>query len=348
MRRLTRSSSASLRWKSIIDQNQRLLVHQNEKHSSGRLLPKRNLARVRSEPLSELWFTSSLPQFRESEGLTNPFNSPNIDDGHKPPDERTIRLGKSKLCCVQKYNDMLTIYKALRTLSPLLPTILSSPLPQEILSPSISLHLFPSTHPHLPAVKGRVPYRAALWTAPVAWGCVPLVGNIKLQILSEKIVRTGFVATSIKEDIPGIGEEKLVVRWQTENKSKNDDQTLANSSAISENHSNIAVNRGLSTLLGGDRPIFNLSKDDEFKGIFVFSFDSKGRIATHTIEHADENNGVDKTSKVVTLTDWLLGKAKWGRGREDELVPGLAMRVCRDEWARGPQRDNSEHDRCWS
>jgi hypothetical protein len=87
-------------------------------------------------------------------------------------------------------------------------------------------------------------------------------------------------------------------------------------------------------LLGGDKPIFNLNKGDEFSGMFIFSFDSKGRIATHTIEHADENNVFDKTSKVVTLTDWLLGKAKWGRGREEGLVPGLAMRICREEWAR--------------
>lgn len=189
-------------------------------------------------------------------------------------------------------------------------------------------------------------YRAALWTAPVAWGCVPIVGNVKLTVVSERIVRTGFVTSADVDDNPDLGEEKLVVRFKTEKRKTGNGQTTnaaARSSAAEGN-----INRALSTLLGGDKPIFSLNKDDEFTGIFVFSFDSKGRIATHTIEHADENNGFDKTSKVVTLTDWLLGKARWGRRKEEELIPGLAMRVCRDEWRRsrspsgsreGPQQE---------
>jgi Mitochondrial protein up-regulated during meiosis len=90
-------------------------------------------------------------------------------------------------------------------------------------------------------------------------------------------------------------------------------------------------------LLGGDKPIFNLNKGDDFSGMFIFTFDSEGRIATHTIEHADESNGVDRTSRVITLTDWLLGRAKWrSAGKEEEMIPGLAMnlQVCREEWAR--------------
>ena len=46
------------------------------------------------------------------------------------------------------------------------------------------------------------------------------------------------------------------------------------------------------------------------------------------------NSGFDKMSKMVTLTDWLPGKAKVGRGGGEEIIPGLAMRVCREEWAR--------------
>lgn len=169
---------------------------------------------------------------------------------------------------------------------------------------------------------------------------MPIVGNVKLQILSERIVRTGFVNLPCDDDIPDLGDEKLVVRFKTEKKNGNGSSTnaAANSSAAdgsSTANGNGGINRGLSTLLGGDKPIFTLNKGDDFTGIFIFSFDSKGRIATHTIEHADEDNGFDKTSKVVTLTDWLLGKAKWGRGREEELIPGMAMRVCKDEWARG-------------
>jgi hypothetical protein len=205
----------------------------------------------------------------------------------------------------------------------------------------VSLHLFPSTHPHLPAIKGRVAYRASLWTTPVAWGCVPIVGNVKLQIVSEKIVRTGF-AYAIPEDVRQgeheLAAEKLVVRWRTEPKANGTPAT-----AVAQSSSEGNINRGLSNLLGGDKPIFNLNKGDDFTGLFIFTFDGNGRIASHTIEHSEEDGGFDKTSKVVTLTDWLLGKAKW-RAREQELVPGLpvAMRIAREEW-RGGRRLGRGH-----
>jgi hypothetical protein len=156
------------------------------------------------------------------------------------------------------------------------------------------------------------------------------MGNVKLAIVSERIVRTGFINSNQSDDNHDLGEEKLVVRFKTEKKSNGNGQST---NAAARSSAGASINRGLSTLLGGDKPIFSLNQDDEFTGIFIFSFDSKGRIATHTIEHSDENNGYDKTSKVVTLTDWLLGKARWSR-KEDELVPGLAMRVCREEWRR--------------
>ncbi len=55
--------------------------------------------------------------------------------------------------------------------------------------------------------------------------------------------------------------------------------------------------------LGGDA-----RDDEEFCGKFVFEFDEEGRIITHTIEHAEENGDLEKTSKVVSITDWLLGR----------------------------------------
>jgi hypothetical protein len=187
-----------------------------------------------------------------------------------------------------------------------------------------------------------VPYRAALWTAPVAWGSVPIVGNVKLQITSEKIVRSGFAYLNPileEEGTLDLSEEKLVVRWKTEPKSKSTSTSTTRLSispeaaaTASSSNSKSGINRGLSKLLGGDKPIFSLNKDDSFSGMFIFTFDSHGRVSSHTIEHADESNGFDKTSKVVTLTDWLLGKAKWGRTKEQELIPGLAMQVCREEW----------------
>jgi hypothetical protein len=86
-------------------------------------------------------------------------------------------------------------------------------------------------------------------------------------------------------------------------------------------------NKSLSTLLGGEAPMFKPGKEGQFSGLFVFAFDEEGRIASHTIEHADQANGWDRTAKFITLTDWLLGKA---RGSIDPAAagPSLAAQGC--------------------
>jgi hypothetical protein len=87
------------------------------------------------------------------------------------------------------------------------------------------------------------------------------------------------------------------------------------------------MNRGLSALLGGDASTFKLGNEEQFTGLFIFSFDQEGRIASHTIEHADKVNGWDRTARVVTLTDWLLGKAKWASREQSGPEPALAMEM---------------------
>ncbi|KAJ5562233.1 hypothetical protein N7461_000994 [Penicillium sp. DV-2018c] len=269
-------------------------------------------------PLPTTYFFSPTRVRRELDGSDPPKND------HKPPDERTLKLGKT-----------------LRTLSPLLPTLLYNTLPTNMLSPSVNLHLFPSTHPHLPIVKGRTLYRAALWTVPVAWSSIPLVGNVKLQILSERIVRSG---TLLDPTHAGshhdCGDERLIVRWKTEPRSESgpfhspasSSNTASSSQNTQTSHlsgSTKGTNKGLSILLGGDEPIFKLSQEEQFDGLFIFSFDEEGRILTHTIEHADEADGWDRTAKFVTLTDWLIGKA---RGSLDPAAnPGLAMETCQNQ-----------------
>ena len=177
-----------------------------------------------------------------------------------------------------------------------LPTLLASPLPPEILSPHITLHLFPSTHPHLPTVSGRVAYHAALWTAPMAWGRVPIVGNVKLIILSERVVKTGPTYSRIAQS--HVNNERLVVRWKTCGKTQGKGMgALYRGIAASEQVDKITE------WLGGDA-----RDDEEFCGKFVFEFDEEGRILTHTIEHAEENGDLEKTSRVVSVTDWLLGR----------------------------------------
>ncbi|PYH77125.1 hypothetical protein BO82DRAFT_358517 [Aspergillus uvarum CBS 121591] len=275
---------------------------------------------------------ASQPQFSQTGFQPSAFDGLERPRGdHEQPDERVLKLGKT-----------------LRILSPLLPNILTNPLPPKILSPSITLHLFPSTHPHLPTVKGRTLYRAALWTVPVAWSSLPLLGNVKLKIISERIVRAGTVldparyASGEQDD----SDERLVVRWRTEPRNENHHHyqqqqqqqqqqpsftsnprptTSASSSPASgSGPAQTGTNKGLSVLLGGDAPIFKLSKEEQFTGLFIFSFDDEGRISSHTIEHADDACGWERTPKFVTLADWLIGKARESLD-PSPAEPGLAF-----------------------
>lgn len=62
----------------------------------------RTLAQVRSEPFSELWFTATAPArlpaksdgLLQVDGHIQGNGSPGGD--HKPPDERTLKLGQSR------------------------------------------------------------------------------------------------------------------------------------------------------------------------------------------------------------------------------------------------------------
>lgn len=198
--------------------------------------------------------------------------------------------------------------------------MLASPLPQEILAPNISLHLFPSTHPHLPTVSGRIAYLAALWTAPVAWGRVPVIGNVKLFIESERMVKNGAAAS--------LRHEKLVVRWKTCGKS----------------------NTGMGGFYRGfggsgeqvDKVTQFLRDDGEFCGLFIFEFDDEGRIATHTIEHAQEGGNWEKMTRVVSVTDWLIGLAK---GRNGEGSPGYALGYCETSERHGQRQGHDNNGR---
>lgn len=255
--------------------------------------PRRFLAIVRDvdNHVVNPWFKSSAPHL-SSHGL-GPENEPK-------PDERTLKLGKSMLgpyssaCDFEKRKELKLTVTAIRVLHDRLPTLLESPLPQEILSPQITLNLFPSTHPHLPTVSGRIAYKAALWTAPVAWGKIPVLANVKLHIMSERLIKNGGGS-----NMAGLRHERLVVKWKT---CGNDGQV-----------------KKIAEFLTKDK-----NKTEEFCGLFIFRFDEEGRIVSHTIEHTDEGGLHDQTAKVISVTDWLLGRA-WGK-RDD--VPGLALGYC--------------------
>lgn len=146
----------------------------------------------------------------------------------------------------------------------------------------------------------------------MAWGRVPIVGNVKLVILSERIVKNGPSSTSSKSSSGG---EKLIVRWKTCGKTKGKGTgALYRGISASEQVDKITE------WLGGDA-----RDDEEFCGLFIFEFDEEGRIVTHTIEHAEEGRSWDKASRVVSVTDWLLGMAKGKKMKEEGGgVPGLA------------------------
>ncbi|PVH99390.1 hypothetical protein DM02DRAFT_615103 [Periconia macrospinosa] len=232
--------------------------------------------RPRQASVARTWFTSS-----------STCLYPQDDGGDALSNERNLKLGKT-----------------IRILHERLPTLLVTPLPQDVLSPQISLELFPSTHPSLPSVSGKLAYTAALWTAPVAWGRVPVLGDVKLNILSERMVKHG--ACNGGE----ANQAKLIVKWETCGKKKEN-------GPVSE-----AVEKMMSIVGGGgggDRQAHH-----KFSGLFKFEFDEEGRIIKHTIEHVEENGEWEKhTAKVVSVTDWLLGRA-WGRSRE-EGSPSLAF-----------------------
>ena len=204
---------------------------------------------------------------------------------------------------------------ALRILQDHLPTLLQAPLPQEILSPHITLHLFPSTHPHLPKVSGRVAYMAALWTSPIAWNRVPIIGNVKLEILAERMIDTG--GEVAPRPLGAVGE-RLLVRWRTNGRSKHWGLPFMNGNGGDGNASQKQQQQQQQASL-------LVRKGKEFTGLFIFDFDKEGRILSHTIEHVEESGQWEQGvgAKVVGLTDWLLGgiKGGGGGGREGSDTP---------------------------
>ncbi|KAI1175718.1 hypothetical protein F4777DRAFT_548998 [Nemania sp. FL0916] len=238
--------------------------------------------------LTPIWFNSTPPRF-----------GPPIQDDQRssaPENERKVKLGKT-----------------LRILQERLPTLLESPLPQEILSSNISLHLFPSTHPYLPTVSGKVAYIAALWTSPIAWNRVPIVGNVRLEIISERMVNQPLHFSPRR---PGAFGEQLVVKWRTASASNSGTPDASAKLSLTEQGE-----QKLDAHLRGSQAV---GEKKAFTGLFVFEFDKDGRIISHTIEHVDEHGEWEKGvgARVVGLTDWLLGGIK-GRNDNGGGIPAL-------------------------
>jgi len=108
----TTSPAAFSRWKKLL----RILTGRSPYLA---FPSSRTLAQVRSEPFSELWFTAAVPtnatNNSRDELVDTPFvrsegspagGLPNNGNDHKPPDERTLKLGKSK--SIQQLDELLT------------------------------------------------------------------------------------------------------------------------------------------------------------------------------------------------------------------------------------------------
>lgn len=129
---------------------------------------------------------------------------------------------------------------------------------------------------------------------------MPVLGNVKLIIVSERMSQTGSSGQTSENS------EKLIVRWKTCAKTK------------------VEVTEQIKKALGRGRSISGQAgKAEDFHGLFIFEFDDKGRIASHIIEHVEEDSNFEKTARFISVTDWLLGRA-WG-GKQPDGVPGLAF-----------------------
>ncbi|PKS09737.1 hypothetical protein jhhlp_004358 [Lomentospora prolificans] len=200
--------------------------------------------------------------------------------------------GKKKLDDETKLN----LGRTIRILKERLPTILQQPLPSEILADNISLHLFPPPIPTSPVANGKAAYKAALWTSPLAWNRLPIIGNVGLEVQSIRLQPGPLPFTPLRT---GSLEDMLVVRWVTEP-----------SSLPSEFLRNMAAR-----IAGGEQP-----DAQEFMGLFAFQFDHKGRVLDHTIESAEHSRHWSKGmgSSVVRFTDKLLGGIRQ-RGEPDPV-----------------------------
>ena len=146
----------------------------------------------------------------------------------------------------------------------------------------------------------------------MAWGRMPFVGNVKLIILSERVIKNGPIS-HIAPSTTKVNSERLLVRWKTCGKTKG--------KGVGALYRGIGASEQVDKItewLGGDARV-----DEEFCGLFIFEFDEEGRILTHTIEHAEESGHWDRTSRVVSVTDWLLGRMN-GKGKEPEVALSYA------------------------
>ena len=119
------------------------------------------------------------------------------------------------------------------------------------------------------------------------------------------------------------GREKLIIRWRT----------AGGPTSLAAGTARIAQ------LLGREPTSKDRPPPSPFHGLFVFTFDEAGRILTHTIEHSEESRDAEAaTSKVFSLTDWLIKKARGQEERTPELTWSRSKITVLQAGSMGPRR----------
>lgn len=212
----------------------------------------------------------------------------------------------------------------------------------------------------------------------MAWGRVPIVGNVKLIILSERVVPSSSSSLS-REKGPfpfhhpphrrndrqagGHNNERLIVRWKTCGKTRGKGGMGALYRGIGGvgrardrdreqvEHTKITewLGRAKSTHTRNHNHNHNEEEEEEdFCGMFIFEFDEEGRVLSHTIEHVEgelfDEGKFGLGGKVVSVTEWLLGRMNGNNGGErGKKEPALALEfgidaATKEEEERGVRR----------
>ncbi|KAJ4332798.1 hypothetical protein N0V85_009947, partial [Neurospora sp. IMI 360204] len=131
------------------------------------------------------------------------------------------------------------------------------------------------------------------------WNRLPIIGNVRLEILSERMVdRPLYTPPSQNRRIGAFGEQ-LIVRWRTIGKTKNWGLSFINGGEEGDAKGVRETEKGTMEYkapVGDAEPSAGRdnSKKSEFTGLFIFEFDEEGRILSHTIEHAQQDGEVEK------------------------------------------------------
>lgn len=143
---------------------------------------------------------------------------------------------------------------------------------------------------------------------------MPVLGNVKIEVLSQRMI-----SSSRCHDAPDHCE-KLFVKWKTCSSLEHDNKKppMTGTSVRSEKVELTSPVDRLTVFLRGEAALHA----KPFHGLFIFEFDNEGRILKHTIEHVEESRDLDQMPKVVSVTDWLLGRAPWNR--RNRSMPELA------------------------